>query len=124
LSKMVLIVDDDKSVLRTFSRILQKSGFETSCSETGKEAIEQLNKQTFAVVLVDYRLPDMDGTDLLLRMHDKLRNAVKLMITGLPSLDLGSKALDLGIDAYIVKPVKPAELLDLINEKISQKKLS
>jgi two-component system response regulator HydG len=119
---MVLIVDDDKSVLRTFSKTLQKGGFDAQCAETGNEAIEKLCKQTFDVVLVDCRLPDMDGTDLLIKAHDKLCNAVKLMITGLPSLDLGTKALDMGIDAFVVKPVKPNELLMLIQEKLGQRK--
>ncbi|HEX7483353.1 MAG TPA: response regulator [Candidatus Bathyarchaeia archaeon] len=53
---MVLIVDDDKSVLRTFSRILQKDGFETDVAETGNGAREKISKQTVDVVLVDYRL--------------------------------------------------------------------
>ncbi len=123
MNKMVLIVDDDKSVLRTFSRILQKAGFDAQCAETGNEAIEKLSKQTFDVVLVDYRLPDMDGTDLLIKMHDKLCNSVKLMVTGLPSLDLGTKAIDMGIDVFLVKPVKPDELLILIKEKLNQKNL-
>jgi DNA-binding response OmpR family regulator len=122
LSKLVLIVDDDKSVLRTFSRILQKSGFATETAETGKEAIEKANVFSFDVVLVDYRLPDMDGIDLLEKMLDKWVDAVKLMITGLPSLDLGVKAIDMGIDEYLVKPVKPDELLIFIKEKLNQRK--
>jgi DNA-binding response OmpR family regulator len=121
-NKVVLIVDDDKSVLRTFSKLLQKSGYDVETAETGKEALEKANKQTYDVVLVDFRLPDIDGTDLLGKMHDKTLNAVKIMITGLPSLDLGTKALDLGIDAYVVKPVSPSDLLSLISEKLKNKK--
>lgn len=121
-NKIVLIIDDDKSVLRTFSRILAKNGYEVETAETGKEALEKVRKRSYDVLLIDFRLPDMDGTDLLEKIRDHVSNAVKLMITGLPSLDLGSKALDLGIDAYIVKPVKPNELLILINEKLTQKK--
>jgi two-component system response regulator HydG len=123
-NKIVLIIDDDKSVLRTFSRILAKNGYEVEMAETGKEALEKVRKRSYSVLLIDFRLPDMEGTDLLEKIRDNVSNAVKLMITGLPSLDLGSKALDLGIDAYIVKPVKPDELLILINEKLTQKKLS
>jgi two-component system, NtrC family, response regulator HydG len=121
LSKLVLIVDDDKSVLRTFSRILQKNGFVTETAETGKEAVEKANAHSFDVVLFDYRLPDMDGIDLLAKMLVKWVGAVKLMITGLPSFDLGAKAIDMGIDGYLVKPVKPDELLILIQEKLNQK---
>ncbi len=122
-NKIVLIIDDDKSILRTFSRLLAKNGYEVEMAETGKEALEKVRKRSYAVLLIDFRLPDMDGTDLLEKIRDNESNAVKLMITGLPSLDLGSKALDLGIDAYIVKPVKPDELLILINEKLTQKKI-
>ena len=122
--KIVLIIDDDKSVLRTFSRILEKNGYVVETAETGKEALEKVRKSSYDVLLIDFRLPHTEGTDLLEKIRDNVSNAVKLMITGLPSLDLGSKALDLGIDAYIVKPVKPDELLILINEKLIQKKLS
>jgi DNA-binding response OmpR family regulator len=122
-TKIVLIIDDDKSVLRTFSRILTKSGYAVETAETGKEAMGKVNTFSYDVLLIDFRLPDMDGTDLLERIQDRVNNAVKLMITGFPSLDLGSQALDLGIDAYIVKPVKPDELLTLINEKLNQKKI-
>jgi ActR/RegA family two-component response regulator len=51
-------------------------------------------------------------------MKDSLRDTVKIMITGFPSLDTGVKALDGGADAYLVKPVKPDDLLTLIEEKL------
>lgn len=121
MNETVLIVDDDQSVIRTFSKILQKAGYVVVTAETGKEAMDKVSECSFDVALIDFRLPDMDGIDLLKKMQNKVTNAVKLMITGLPSLDLGSKALDLGIEAYIVKPVKPNELLDLIREKLNQK---
>jgi DNA-binding response OmpR family regulator len=109
-TKVVLIVDDDKSVLRTFSRLLQKSGYDVETAETGKEALKKANKRTYDAILLEFRLPDIDGTDLLGKMHDKTLNAIKIMITGFPSLDLGAKALDIGIDAYVVKPVSPNDL--------------
>jgi DNA-binding response OmpR family regulator len=121
LNETVLIIDDDKSVLRTFSKILQKAGYVIDTAETGKDAMEKVSKRSFDVVLVDFRLPDMDGTDLLEKIRNKVINAVKLMITGLPSVDLGTKALDIGVDAYIAKPVKPNELLELIRAKLNQK---
>ena len=115
--KHIIVVDDDKSILRTFTRILQKSGYEIDVAETGKEALEKTKKKAYDLALVDIRLPDMDGTDLLVKMQKTMRGAIKIMITGFPSLETGVKALDEGADAYLVKPVKPEELLALIEEK-------
>jgi DNA-binding NtrC family response regulator len=116
------VVDDDKSVLRTFSRILERGGYEVDIAETGHEAIDKIGKRRFDVALVDFRLPDMEGTELLSKANDKLQSAIKIMITGLPSVDMGTKALDEGAHAYLVKPVKPEELLSLIEENLKAKK--
>ena len=119
--KTILVVDDDKSILRTFTRILQKNGYDIDVAETGKEAIEKSEMRRYNLALVDIRLPDMDGTDLLVKMQKTMHDAVKIMITGFPSLETGLKALDEGADAYLVKPVKPEELITLIEEKLKCK---
>lgn len=119
--KHIIVIDDDKSILRTFTRILQKSGYEIDVAETGKEALEKTKKRAYDLALIDIRLPDMDGTDLLIKMQRTMRDAIKIMITGFPSLETGVKALDEGADAYLVKPVKPEELLALIEEKFRAK---
>ena len=119
--KTILVVDDDKSILRTFTRILQKSGYEIDTAETGKEAMEKTENNHYDLALVDIRLPDMDGTDLLAKLKKPLQHTVKIMITGFPSLETGVKALDEGADAYLVKPVKPQELLVLLEEKLKNR---
>lgn len=116
--KRILVIDDDKSILRTFTRILQKNGYDIEVAETGKEAIEKSKKKRYDLALIDIRLPDMDGTDLLVKLQKTMEDAVKIMITGFPSLETGVKALDEGADAYLVKPVKPEELIALIDEKL------
>jgi DNA-binding response OmpR family regulator len=118
IKKSILVIDDDKSILRTLTQILQKAGYDVDTAETGKEAMEKFDKRQYDMSLVDVRLPDMDGTDLLIDMKEKLQGTVKIMITGFPSLETGVKALDSGADAYLVKPVKPEELLLLIEEKL------
>jgi DNA-binding response OmpR family regulator len=118
IKKTILVVDDDKSILRTFTRILQKSGYEIETAETGKEAVGKAENSQFDLALVDIRLPDMDGTELLAKLKKQLQHTVKIMITGFPSLETGVKALDEGADAYLVKPVKPQELLILLEEKL------
>ena len=119
--KRILVIDDDKSILRAFTRILQKNGYEIDVAETGREALEKTETNCYALALIDIRLPDMDGTDLLAKIQKTMGDAVKIMITGFPSLENGVKALDEGADAYLVKPVKPEELLALIEEKLKSK---
>ena len=120
-TRTILLVDDDKSILRTFTRILQKNGYDIDVAETGKEAMEKADSRHYDLALVDIRLPDMDGTDLLAKIKKQLQNTIKIMITGFPSIESGVKALDGGADAYLVKPVKPEELLMLIEEKLKNK---
>ncbi len=119
--KRIIVIDDDKSILRTFTRILQKNGYEIEVAETGKEALEKTKSKSHDLALIDIRLPDMDGTDLLVKMQQMNPKAIKIMITGFPSLETGVKALDEGADAFLVKPVKPEELLALIEEKFKAK---
>ena len=118
--KHILVIDDDRSILRTFARILQKAGYEIDVAETGKEAFDKAGKRKYDLALVDMRLPDMDGTELLSMMKGTMTGTVKIMITGFPSLETGVRALDEGADAYLVKPVDPNELLELIEEKLKE----
>jgi DNA-binding response OmpR family regulator len=120
-SRTILLVDDDKSILRTFTRIFQKNGYKIETAETGKEAIEKADTRHYDIALIDIRLPDMDGTELLTKIKKQLLETIKIMITGFPSLESGAKALDEGADAYLVKPVKPEELLMLIREKLKNR---
>jgi DNA-binding response OmpR family regulator len=119
--KTILVIDDDKSILRTFTRILQKNGYDIDAAETGKEGMKKAEARHYDLALVDVRLPDMDGTDLLAKLKKPLQKTIKIMITGFPSIESGIKALDEGADAYLVKPVKPEELLMLIEEKLKNK---
>ena len=83
--------------------------------------MDKAENRHYDLALVDIRLPNMDGTDLLAKLKKQLQHTVKIMITGFPSLETGVKALDEGADAYLVKPVKPQELLLLLEEKLKNR---
>jgi DNA-binding response OmpR family regulator len=122
VKKTVIIIDDDKSILRTFSKILLKDRYEVEIAETGKEALEKLSKRDYDIALIDIRLPDMDGGDILVIARNELTKTVKIIITGLTSTNLGNVMLEQGADAFLVKPVNPDQLLGLIEEKLREKK--
>jgi DNA-binding response OmpR family regulator len=118
--KSILVVDDDKEIARTLKDILQLKGYSVETAETGWEAIEKSKIKLFNLALLDIKLPDMEGTDLLIKIHGTMPRMMKIMLTGYPSLENAVKSLNLGADAYIMKPMDPAKLLKVIDEKLRE----
>jgi len=116
----ILIVEDDANIRETISTILQQKGYSTNTAKTGQEAIQKSKTKFFNLALLDIKLPDIEGTKLLTMMHGNLPKMMKIMITGYPSLENAVEAVNLGADAYIIKPVKPDKLLALIEEKLKE----
>jgi DNA-binding response OmpR family regulator len=115
--KRILVVDDDVTILRVFRKILEKEGFTVENAKTGKEALEKIKKAKFTVYLVDVNLPDMDGTDLLLKIPNYPKT-IKIIVTGFSTNEVGKKAADYGADDFLVKPVKSEELIAIVREKL------
>jgi DNA-binding response OmpR family regulator len=115
LVKTILVVDDDVSILRTFRRVLEKSGYQIDTVDTAALALEKLRSRRYDLAIIDVILPDMKGTDLLVKAKEDLKMTIKFIITGYPSTEVGAKARDYGADAFILKPVKMDELLSIIH---------
>jgi DNA-binding NtrC family response regulator len=113
--KKILIIDDDTYILKSFSSVLTKRGFQVETAETGKQALEKLKQDSFDLALIDVCLPDMKGTDLLEKAKKELEKTVKIMLTGNPSVETSEKATFEGADTYIIKPIKIDELISVIN---------
>ncbi len=118
----ILIVEDDVNIRETLRTVLQQKGYSTDTAKNGEEAIKKSQTRFFNLALLDIKLPDMEGTKLLLMMHENLPKMMKIMITGYPSLENAVEALNQGADAYIIKPVKPDKLLTLIQEKLEEQR--
>ncbi len=114
MSKAVLIIDDDAGITRTFARILQKQGYETDMAYTGKEALKKASLKRYVVALVDIRLPDMNGMELLEKLRELDGEMVRIVVTG-SQINLPKKGDE--ADAYLLKPVTPQELLEVIKQK-------
>ncbi len=117
----ILIVDDDEYICKTLSAIIQAEGYQTASATTAKEAIEKTKNRFFNIALLDIKLPDMEGTQLLAQLQKTTPETIKIMITGYPSLQNAVQALNLGADSYIMKPISPAELMKTIKNKLEAK---
>ena len=119
-TKSILIVDDDETILAVLKEILELDGYTVETAATGKEAVEKSENIFFNLSMLDIKLPDMEGTELIIKLHKENPQMIKIIITGFPSFDNAVKSLNLGADAYIMKPVNSKELLELVGEKIRE----
>lgn len=87
-------------------------------AKDGEEAKEKMKSKTYDASLISFVLPDMNGIDLLLFTTKSMPNAAKIITTGFPTLRDGIKFIEAGADAYFSKPVNPAELLLVVEEKL------
>lgn len=118
----VLVVDDDAAIRRTLSRILEKEGYLVEAVESGGKAIEVSNERFFNVALIDIRLPDMEGIELLEKLKRTEPKMVKIIITGYPSLKNAVEAVNKGADGYVLKPFDAGELLATIEEHLKRQR--
>lgn len=114
----ILVIDDDTSILRGFSRIFKRVEYDCSTVETGQEAIEKVKSQQVQVALLDVKLPDINGVDLVPILKKLAPKMIILIFTGYPTMEDGITAMDRGADAYLGKSIKPQMLLEIINEKM------
>ncbi len=121
-SAKILIVDDEVGIREALQDIFIQEGYKTETAQTGKEALDVCQKETFDVAIIDVRLPDMDGTSLLEALKKLDSNMVRIIITGYPSLENAVQSLNSGADGYIVKPFKPQKLLEQIKEQLERRK--
>lgn len=118
--KSILVVDDDRDILETLSDLLKVKGYSVDTAETGHEALAKSETRMFNLALLDIKLPDMEGTELLGKLHEKSPRMMKIMVTGYPSVQNAIASLNLGADAYVLKPVNPKALLKVVEQKLAE----
>src|SRR5262245_36312671 len=117
----LLLVDDDRHVLESMSDWLRGQGYELDASAGYADALEQLRKKSFDLVLADVRLRDGDGFDLLEQCRRNWPASQVVMMTGYGTPDGAIEAIRAGAFDYITKPLIDNELLMTIERAISQR---
>jgi two-component system response regulator PilR (NtrC family) len=114
------VVDDDESIRTVLKVILEKEGYVVDVVKNGKEAIEKSNDVFYNIALIDVRLPDMEGTELLSAMKETTPGMIKIVITGYPTLHNAIDAVNKNADGYIIKPLKIEELLTTLKTHLQK----
>ena len=123
-NEKILVIDDDESIRHTMKAILEKEGYKVECAINGNEALAKAKNNSYDLALIDIRLPDMEGTELLAKMNQTTSGMIKFFVTGFPSLKNAMDAVNLGADGYFLKPIEFDEFLNRIKTELKKKKES
>ena len=121
LTESILVVDDDEDFLKVLTILLKREGYIIETASTGKEALEKTADNFYSLILVDRKLPDIDGVQLVTKIQDTDPKMRKVIFTGFPSLNNVQQAIDFGVDAYLTKPIDPVDILNTIKDQLSKR---
>src|SRR3989337_3621448 len=116
----ILIVDDDENIRRVLAAILEDEGYSVESVGTAKKGIEKSETDFFNLALLDVRLPDMEGIELLAKLRETKPKMRKIIITGYPTLQNAVAAVNKGADAYVMKPFDVEKILQTIKEQLKK----
>jgi DNA-binding NtrC family response regulator len=114
----ILIVDDDENIRKVLETILADEGYIVESAETAKKGIEKSEKAFYNLALIDVRLPDMEGIELLSKLRNTKPKMRKIIVTGYPTLQNAIAAVNKGADAYVMKPFDVERILQTIKEQL------
>lgn len=116
----ILVVDDDEGIRKVLKTILEDEGFTVDTAENGKEAIKKASEKFYNIAVIDIRLPDMEGIELLSKMRNWVPRTRKIIVTGYPTVQNAIEAVNKGADAYILKPFDVEKVLATIKEQLKK----
>src|SRR6185436_17801068 len=119
----LLIIDDDVDICLMLSRFLSKKGYEVKTCHNGKQAIELFKHEKFDLVFCDFRLGSMDGRDVLLMVREISPETQVIIITGYSDVKVAIDVIKNGAYDYIIKPLLPDEILNILEKALSEKTL-
>lgn len=120
----VLVIDDEEALRSSVAKIITRLGHEVRTSANATQGLDRLAREPFDVVLTDFRLPDLDGLEVLERARAIRPDAEVVLFTGFGSIPLAVQAVKLGAYDFITKPVKRADLERVITRAIEKQALA
>lgn len=119
MNTRILAVDDDKSTCRFISKALARHGFEVDTATDGEAALQLVSQHEYALALLDYHMPDIDGAKLFRQMRVAQPKMIAVFLTGDPTLGTVYPAIDAGAERVLAKPIGVEELLKVVEDQLA-----
>ncbi len=116
----ILVVDDDSTVRESCERIFTERGYDVETAASGKEGLERSRCGYFDCALLDLRMPDMDGMEIVRAVSERRSNMAILIVTGYGSVETAAEATRLGVCDYVCKPFTPEEITHAVDRALEQ----
>jgi len=116
MNKRILIVDDETNVRLNFRTTLESEGYEVFDVSSGEGAVQSLAEHTFALAILDIRMPGMGGLELLAKMRENGIKVPAMIVTAYSDVPNAVKAMKLGAIDFLQKPLRPEDLRSIVTE--------
>ena len=120
MKEKILVVDDDKLVRDSLQSLIANAGYVVDVAKSGEEAESKSALTYYNVALIDIRLPNANGIELLERLKEYVPKTRKIILTGYPDLETAIEAVNKRADGYLIKPFDPEALLKVIDDQIRE----
>jgi DNA-binding NtrC family response regulator len=121
--KRILVVDDDQIIRDSLSEFLRLEGYDCQGAESFNQALNELEKQRYNLVLTDVNMPEVDGFELLRVVRKRYPEVVTIVITGYGTIESAVEAIKMGAYDYLTKPIVDDEIRMLVNRALEQQSL-
>ncbi len=118
--RKVLLVEDEEVLRDALSEWLKDDGYDVEVAESGEEALEKVKKEDYGVIVLDLRLPGMDGLHAFEEAHEVRLETKGVIITAFPSIETQRKAREMGLLDYLPKPFKIEDLEKIISGALEE----
>lgn len=119
----IIVIDDEPVIGKSCRRILERAGHAVETTTNSIQALERIRQETFDVAIVDLKMPEIDGLELLQRIKQEHPEIMVIMITAYSTVDTAVKAIKMGAFDYVPKPFTPDELEITVKKALDKKSL-
>jgi FixJ family two-component response regulator len=123
-NQSILIADDEKNIRLTLSQALELLGLPIKTAVNGEEALSKLKTEEYGLLLLDLKMPGMDGMEVLQRVREKWPKVRVIILTAHGTIEWAVEAMKLGAVDFIQKPFSPAEIREVVAQVLEREKLN
>jgi len=119
--KSILLIDDEQSILDLLGDILEMEGYRLTAEDKPARALTLLEKQEFDLVITDLQMPEINGLEIVRKVKESAPDTGVIILTGHGSVESASDAVELGVDAYLQKPIRNREIIKAVRQVLKNK---